>query len=193
MSEKNKKGTNGKTINFEERKKSLINKSSEIGSQKNSPKDNRVIHYDIDKMREQINQQMKLKNKQNKEKTKLWIKLIYSLVIALFLILVVSKVYNYFLVDNSIPKKFVTENTTLDSEESIKYENQIDEKINELVKSESKINVITTSIHKNNNKIFAFGYFNYKNDKNKIYFDARLDNGNVTSVIVNGHELLEKK
>ena len=111
MSEKIKKTNSGKAINFAEKKKAYNNKKSQADTQKNVYNDNRVIQYDINKMREQINQQTRNKNrsKLNKLNSPIWVKVIYAIAIIMFVILIAGKITNNFGMSssNSLPDKFV--------------------------------------------------------------------------------------
>ncbi len=196
MSDNNKKKTGGKTINFAERKKAINNKQSEQNPQKGIINDNRVIQYDINKMREQINQQTK--NKKSKFQNfsglhPLWVKAIYLIILILFIILVASKLTNNFGIvnKNSIPDKFIYQTSKLTDNETTKYEALIDTSIKKYVNSNGELDVVTTSIHKNDKYIYANGYFIYPDDSDRIYFDAKIESEKISSIVVNGYELLK--
>lgn len=164
MNNRQKKNTPGKTINFAERKKELNNRQNQSSTQRNASNDNRVIQYDINKMREQINQQIKNKNSSSyKKKSPLWVKLIYTSILLIFIILVAGKFTgfkNTFML-NSLPDKFVSETTKIDSQNSKKYEELIENKIDSIIEADGNINSKTTSLRKNGDSVFASGYFNY--------------------------------
>ncbi len=197
MSEKIKKTNSGKAINFAEKKKAYNNKKSQADTQKNVYNDNRVIQYDINKMREQINQQTRNKNrsKLNKLNSPIWVKVIYAIAIIMFVILIAGKITNNFGMSssNSLPDKFVAQSSTISSEDSTKYEKLLSNYLNTYVNSNGDLKVVTTSMHKNNKVVYANGYFLYPNEKSKIKFDAVLKDEDLNSLIVNGYELTKIK
>ncbi|WP_101772967.1 hypothetical protein [Peptostreptococcus faecalis] len=196
MGEKNKKANSGKTINFAEKKKAYINnKQTQNNTQKNTYNDNIVIQYDINKMREQINQQTKNKKAfESKLKKKFWVKLIYFILVGSIVILIAAKLTNNFTFSSTsdVPGKFVEESTVLDSDSKLKYEQLIDEKLNELVANNGQLSVSTEEIHKNSKIIYASGYFSYPEESSKIAFDSIIESDKLISLVVNGHELIKK-
>ncbi|MEG0250327.1 MAG: hypothetical protein RR561_05645 [Peptostreptococcus sp.] len=193
MSEKIKKTNSGKAINFAEKKKAYNNKKSQADTQKNVYNDNRVIQYDINKMREQINQQTKSKNKAklNRLNSPIWVKAIYAAAIIMFVLLIAGKITNNFGMSSSdgLPDKFVAQSSTISSEDNSKYEKLISSYLNTYVPVDGDVRVVTTSMHKNDKMVYANGYFSYPNEKSKIKFDAVLTDENLSSLIVNGYEL----
>lgn len=193
MSEKTNKTNSGKAINFAEKKKAYNNKKSQADTQKNVYNDNRVIQYDINKMREQINQQTKRKKtaRTSRFNSPIWVKIIYTAAIIMFILLIAGKVTNNFGVSSSdsIPDKFVVQSSAIASEDKSKYEKLISNYLNTYVPSGGDLKVVTTSMHKNNEIIYADGYFSYPDEKSKIRFDAVLTKDNLNSLIVNGYEL----
>ncbi len=194
MSDSNNKKNNPKTINFAERKKALTNKQAQQSTPKNPFNDNRVIQYDINKMREQINQQTRNKKKLAVQGTSYLIKFFYGVVVTIFVVLMAGKLTNNFgnSTSNEMPSKFVTQSTSVSNESTIEYERLIDENIKQLVKSDGDLEIVTSSIHKNASVIFASGYFTYPGESNKIYFDAKLSSNRVVSLVVNGFDLIKK-
>lgn len=179
-----------KTINFAERKKAITNKQA----QPKAPlQDNRVIQYDINKMREQINQYTHNKKKKEIANVRLWVKLVYILLILAIAILLAFKIFNMTspFKPKGLPSKFVEQNTKLDTEDTIKYENLAEDKINSVLNVSGNVDVITTSIHKNNQIVISNGYFSYPDESAKIYFDAKFKKDEVVSLIINGYELIK--
>ncbi|WAW15678.1 hypothetical protein [Peptostreptococcus equinus] len=181
-----------KTINFAERKKAINSKQAKA---KTPVQDNRIIQYDINRMREQINQQTKskIKKKEQSHNFRLWVKIVYGLLILAIGILLSFKIFNFnsLIKPKGLPDKFVEMPTKLSTEDTIKYEELAEDKINEVINVSGNIDVITTSIHKNNNIIFSNGYFTYPDESQKIFFDAKFKDEKITSLIVNGYELLK--
>ncbi|WP_304206142.1 hypothetical protein [Peptostreptococcus russellii] len=196
MSEKIKKNNSGKTINFAEKKKSINSKKMQSNPPKGAYNDNRVIQYDINKMREQINQQTKKKgSKVSHFNSPTWVKAVYTIATVILIILIVARVTNNFgfAKDRLLPDKFVTQSRTVDEDDFAKYDKTIKSYLNSYVKADGDLNIKTTSMHKNNNYIYANGYFTYPNEKNKIYFDAVMTPDKMNSLIVNGYELTKDR
>lgn len=200
MSDKNKKSNSGKTINFAEKKKALNNKKSQSGSNKNSYNDNRVIQYDINKMREQINQQTRNRNGSKESRFKsldypLWVKVIYIAGVIILTLLIIGKFTNNFGTAKSskIPEKFAVESSKVDQEDFLRYDRTIKTYLSTYVKSDGDISIVTTSMHKNDNIVYANGYFKYPGENGKIPFDAIITSDKVSSVVVNGYELTHHK
>lgn len=193
MSENSKKNT-GKTINFAERKKSINNKQAQNLSSKNIANDNRVIQYDINKMREQINQQTKNKKKIfNHVKAPLWVKISYAVIMLAFIVLLTAKFTNNFgmIKKSNLPEKFEYQSNSIDTENTIKYESMLETRLKAIISSNGEIEVVTSSLHKNKNYVFATGYFTYPDDSDKIYFDATIVSDKLKSIIVNGYNLIK--
>lgn len=196
MSNKIKKSNNSKTINFAEKKKSINSKKMQSNPHKSAYNDNRVIQYDINKMREQINQQTKKRTSKVKYSSRpIWVRIIYLVALVTLLALIIGKVtHNFgFARYKSIPDKFVTQSTEVNEDIFKKYNKTIESYLNTYVKSSGELTVKTTSMHKNNKYIYAHGYFTYPKEKDKIYFDAVVTPDNVNSLIVNGYELIKNK
>lgn len=70
------------------------------------------------------------------------------------------------------------------------YENIISTSLENTLKLSSQSRVVTGSMHKNGNKIFAVGYF-YLADKEPIYFDIILNEQVPISITVNGIEYIK--
>lgn len=190
----NSKKNSGKTINFAERKKTINNRQSQASSHKNVVNDNRVIQYDINKMREQINQQTKKKMRFfSSDKSPLWVKLIYAGIILVFAVLVLAKFTNNFGIvkKSNIPSRFEYQSKNLDTEDTVKYESIIETRLKNLISSDGDIEVVTSSLHKNDKYVFADGYFTYPNDSDKIFFDATIVSDKLTSLIINGYNLIK--
>lgn len=196
MSNKAKKTNNGKTINFAEKKKSISIKKMQSNPHKSVYNDNRVIQYDINKMREQINQQTKKRTSKIKHfNSPIWVKVIYTVAIVTLIVLIIGKItHNFGFAKNKLlPDKFVTQSTKINENDFTKYNKTIESYLNTYVKSDGELNVKTTSMHKNNKYVYASGYFTYPNEKDKIYFDAVITPDKVNSLIVNGYELTKDR
>lgn len=187
---------NNKTINFAEKKKAYASKQAQNKPPRPMPEGNTV--YDINRMREQINQQTRnLKNKKLIKKPRpAWVIFIYLVIVTIFVVLAGSKIYktlvNYKTYD-TMPSKFTSIDNKLDVKETIKYENLIKKKIVSSVRTDGKLEVITSSIHKNGPTIYASGYFTYPNERDKIYFDSVIKSEKIESLQVNGFELMKIK
>lgn len=185
-----------KTINFAEKKKAYASKQAQNKTPKTMPEGKMV--YDINRMREQINQQTRnLKNKKLIKKSRpAWVIFFYLLIITVLVILAGSKIYktavNYKTYD-TMPKKFTSIDNRLSTQETIKYEKLIKKKIVSSVRSDGNLEVITSSIHRNGDTIYANGYFRYANEKDKIYFDSIIRSEKIESLQVNGFELTKIK
>jgi len=154
--------------------------------------------YDINRMREQINQQTRnLKNKKLIKKSRpAWVVLVYLLIITAIVVLTGSKIYNAALnyrTYGTMPKKFTSIDNSLSTQDTIKYEQLIKKKILSSVKSDTRLEVITSSIHRNGQTVYANGYFTYANEKDKIYFDSIIRSEKIESLQVNGFELTKIK
>lgn len=194
MNNRNKKNDQGKTINFAERKKEYNNRQNQASAQKNASNDNRVIQYDINKMREQINQQIRNRNSSTyKKRSPLWVKLVYSAILLIFVVLIAGRFTGFknTFISNGLPDKFISESTKINSQDSKKYADLIENKINSKIKADGDIDSKTTSLRKNGNSVFASGYFNYPNESKNIYFDAKITSDNLVSLVVNGYELIK--
>lgn len=195
MGEKNKKTNHSKTISFAEKKKAINSKKMQSNPPKGAYNDNRVIQYDINKMREQINQQTKNKSvKVSRFNSPIWVKAVYIIGVLLLAVLIVGKITNNFGLNHTskLPEKFVTQSTKVDEEDFEKYDSTIKSYLDNYVKSDGKVYVKTTSMHRNNEYIYASGYFIYPNESNKVYFDAIMTSDKVDSLMVNGYELTKK-
>lgn len=198
MSDNKKKTNSGKTINFAERKKELSQKQEKQSTSKDSYNDNRVIQYDINKMRDQINQHAKHKNKRISKlnfNSPLWVKIFYSIILISIVILTAGKITNNFgtMTSEGFPKKFETQSTSISQKEREKYIRVIEHGLNEKIESDKSLNVHVKDIHKNKNYIIASGYFVYPKEKDKIYFDSTIINDELSSIVVNGYELVNNK
>ena len=190
----NTNNKNNKTINFAEKKRAIYNKKHQSSEQKNIKNDNKAIKYDLNKMREQINQ--KTKNSKYDYKYSYLVKYIYLSAILVFSILLIAKIVTSF-TDNStkvsIPNKFVSETYVLSESESSYYKDFVTKYLNTYVKSNGGLDVNTTDIHKNDKYVFVTGYFTYPEEKNKIYFDATMKNkDDMLSLIINGVDITKK-
>ena len=195
MAKENNKNKN-KTINFAEKKKAYASKKTQNKSPQTMPEGKMV--YDINRMREQINQQTRnLKNKKLIKKSRpAWVVLVYLLIITAIVVLTGSKIYNAALnyrTYGTMPKKFTSIDNSLSTQDTIKYEQLIKKKILSSVKSDTRLEVITSSIHRNGQTIYANGYFTYTNEKDKIYFDSIIRSEKIESLQVNGFELTKIK
>ena len=198
LSGKTKKTNTGKTINFAEKKKALSSKKAQSGTNKSAYNDNRVIQYDINKMREQINQQTKNKNKTGRFASlnyPIWVKAVYIAGIVILAILIVGKFTNNFgtAKPDKIPEKFAVESSAVAQEDFLRYDRTIKTYLSTYVKSDGDISIVTTSMHKNDNIVYANGYFKYPGEKGRIPFDAVIKSDKVDSVVVNGYELTHKR
>ena len=191
-----KENNKNKTINFAEKKKAYASKKSQNKSPQTMPEGKMV--YDINRMREQINQQTRnLKNKKLIKKSRpAWVVLVYLLIITAIVVLTGSKIYNAALnyrTYGTMPKKFTSIDNSLSTQDTIKYEQLIKKKILSSVKSDTRLEVITSSIHRNGQTVYANGYFTYANEKDKIYFDSIIKSEKIESLQVNGFELTKIK
>lgn len=186
----NNKGKN-KTISFAEKKRAIYNKKNNVP--KNTEETNRIVKYDLNKMREQINQ--RTRNKENTYSRPKWVKALYIIIIFLFSILLAMKVFTS-LTNNTakIPSKFVPEVSTISSSDRTQYENFVEKSLNTYIKSKGELNVKTTDIHKNNKYVYVHGYFTYPNEKDQIEFDATIiGKDDMSSLVVNGIDLVNKQ
>jgi|SRR3712207_4818595 len=195
----NNKNKNIKTINFAEKKKEIAQKKQANIEPPLIHQDNRVIQYDINKMREKINQKSKNKTKKprkklNVSKSKIQFGL-YSIILALFVILAIYRimVVTHIVNVDSIPEKFVSEPIKLTTDETVKYQDIVESLLAKKIPNGDSLDIITTSVHKNGDTVFCSGYFTYPNEKEKIYFDSVLNDNKVTSLLVNGYELGKSK
>lgn len=196
MSDKNKKTGSGKTISFAEKKKAINSKKMQSNPPKGAYNDNRVIQYDINKMREQINQQTKKKAaKVSRFNSPIWVRVVYIIAAVMLAVLIAGRITNNFGFTDGrrLPEKFVTQSSSVDEEDFARYDKTIRSYLNTYVKSDGKIKIKTTSMHKNDKYVYANGYFTYPDEDNKIYFDAVLSSDKMDSLIVNGYELTHKK
>ena len=166
-----KENNKNKTINFAEKKKAYASKKAQNKSPQTMPEGKMV--YDINRMREQINQQTRnLKNKKLIKKSRpAWVVLVYLLIITAIVVLTGSKIYNAALnyrTYGTMPKKFTSIDNSLSTQDTIKYEQLIKKKILSSVKSDTRLEVITSSIHRNGQTVYANGYFTYANEKDKM-------------------------
>ena len=189
-----KENNKNKTINFAEKKKAYASKKAQNKSPQTMPEGKMV--YDINRMREQINQQTRnLKNKKLIKKSRpAWVVLVYLLIITAIVVLTGSKIYNAALnyrTYGTMPKKFTSIDNSLSTQDTIKYEQLIKKKILSSVKSDTRLEVITSSIHRNGQTVYANGYFTY--EKDKIYFDSIIRSEKIESLQVNGFELTKIK
>ena len=191
-----KENNKNKTINFAEKKKAYASKKAQNKPPPTMPEGKMV--YDINRMREQINQQTRnLKNKKLIKKSRpAWVVLVYLLIITAIVVLTGSKIYNAALnyrTYGTMPKKFTSIDNSLSTQDTIKYEQLIKKKILSSVKSDTRLEVITSSIHRNGQTVYANGYFTYANEKDKIYFDSIIRSEKIESLQVNGFELTKIK
>nr|WP_314495504.1 hypothetical protein [uncultured Peptostreptococcus sp.] len=191
-----KENNKNKTINFAEKKKAYASKKAQNKSPQTMPEGKMV--YDINRMREQINQQTRnLKNKKLIKKSRpAWVVLVYLLIITAIVVLTGSKIYNAALnyrTYGTMPEKFTSIDNSLSTQDTIKYEQLIKKKILSSVKSDTGLEVITSSIHRNGQTVYANGYFTYANEKDKIYFDSIIRSEKIESLQVNGFELTKIK
>lgn len=185
---------NNKTINFAERKKAMSNKQSSPSTPKNVQADNTVIKYDINKMREQINQQTKNRQKNKIAWNSILVKSFYGIIALLFVVLILSKLTNNFGLPTSetIPDKFKYETTNLSNVETAKYENIVDTNLKKYVGTKYDIEISDTNMYKNNKYMFVNGHFNYTDDSDKIGFNMVIESEKVKSIVVNGYELVNE-
>ena len=191
-----KENNKNKTINFAEKKKAYASKKAQNKSPQTMPEGKMV--YDINRMREQINQQTRnLKNKKLIKKSRpAWVVLVYLLIITAIVVLTGSKIYNAALnyrTYGTMPKKFTSIDNSLSTQDTIKYEQLIKKKILSSVKSDTRLEVITSSIHRNGQTVYANGYFTYANEKDKIYFDSIIRSEKIESLQGNVFELTKIK
>ena len=123
-----KENNKNKTINFAEKKKAYASKQAQNKTPKTMPEGKMV--YDINRMREQINQQTRnLKNKKLIKKSRpAWVVLVYLLIITAIVVLTGSKIYNAALnyrTYGTMPKKFTSIDNSLSTQDTIKYEQLI--------------------------------------------------------------------
>lgn len=191
------KKKNSKTINFAEKKREIANKKQIPTEPPLIHHDNRVIQYDINKMREKINQ--KSKNKKPRKSTNLSrskVQLaLYSVIFLLFMILAIYRVLaiTHIIELDKPPEKFVSQSTKLSTDETVKYQDIVESLLAKEVKANGNIDMVTTSVHKNGDTVFCSGYFTYPDEKNKIYFDSVVKKDKVASLLVNGFELKDRK
>lgn len=194
----NNKSSKNKTINFAEKKKAINNKKNQTPSGQSKATtqtkktESRSVKYDINKMREQINQRTKT-NQQMKKAS--WPKYVYLFALILFTVLLCSRVYDYIVkkdVRESLPSKFVSQSTIVSSSESEEYTKIITKYLNTYVKSNGKLDVDATSIHRNYDHVYIHGYFKYPKDNSKISYDALvIGKDKVKSLVINGYEIIK--
>lgn len=193
MSEEKRKKSS-KTINFAERKKMMNNSQGSYAKNSSREKNARQnVYYDLNKMREQVNQKIHNKRKSNVFlNSPLWVKFIYAGIILLFVFVLGTKVLSttgvfHFSFKNN---QFISQASELTNEEKLKYDKTIKKKVREVASLGNKAPVVTTEIHKNSDVVLAFGYFQYDNSDAKIYFDIQVVGDTVTSLLINGRQQL---
>ena len=195
----NNKNKNIKTINFAEKKKEIAKKKQANIEPPLIHQDNRVIQYDINKMREKINQKSKNKSKKPRKKlnvSKSKIQLgFYSVILVLFVILAIYRimVVTHIIDIDKIPEKFTSESIKLTTDETVKYQDIVESLLAKKITNSDTLDIVTTSVHKNGDTVFCSGYFTYPNENGKIHFDSVLKNEKVVSLLVNGYELSKVK
>lgn len=186
------KSKSNKTINFAERKKMMNSANSTYGKKVAGEKTTKQnVYYDLNKMREQVNQKVHNKRRSNIfMNSPIWVKVLYGAIAILVAFVIGVKVLSstgafHFSFSN---KQFVSQSTDLTNEEKLGYDKIIKGKVREVVGLSSTAPVVTTEIHKNSDVIVGFGYFQYDHSDAKIYFDVQVTGDSVTSLIINGRQ-----
>lgn len=83
-----------------------------------------------------------------------------------------------------------TAESTLTSKEARNYSEIISKDIKKALKISGSYDIVTKTIHRNGNSIYARGTVSLSNE-DEVYFDAILKNNNISSLVINGVEYIK--
>lgn len=180
-----KDNENDKTISFEDKKQlkySTQKQTKQKSQQSNSNNSNKIISYGINKKKKKA-KTILFKNKSP-----------ITLIFILAIICLISASINNNLPDNKnkhIPT-FKSINPTVSQTDFANYATKISISLKDTLNLKEDSRVVTESMHKNGNKLYAQGYF-FLDKYKQIYFDITLEDDSTTSLIVNGIDYTNKE